>query len=197
MVNIYICQSCMCIKGKYLKQNNKIAPHAWSFYVLTDNILLAALYWLVIVINMYLRCKHLHHKILLSSVFRLFWYQIMIFQFVLYVLEYTEGDLSQLKIINWPVLLPGEGGEEWNMMWRNSIKRWGEKRKIGKGGRKKTGRTRKERRILVRVKCLRCPWVLQTELSVHYSRHFILSLSLGYFSPRRGCPRVLKFCMGF
>ena len=69
--------------------------------------------------------------------------------------------------------------------------------KIGKGGRKKTGRTRKERRIWVRVKCVRCPWVLQTELSVHYSWHFILSLSLDYFSPRRGCPRVLKFCMGF
>ena len=25
----------------------------------------------------------------------------------------------------------------------------------------------------------------------------VATLCLGYFSPQRGCPRVLKFCMGF
>ena len=36
--------------------------------------------------------------------------------------------------------------------------------------------------MFIGLKCMRCPWALHTERSI--------SLLSGYFSPRRGCPRV-------
>ena len=53
----------------------------------------------------------------------------------------------------------------------------------------------KTHKQLVRAACVRC-----TKLSVHYLWRFLsffFFFCYGYFSPRRGCPRVLKFCMGF
>ena len=53
------------------------------------------------------------------------------------------------------------------------------------------------RRIkLVRVECVRCPWAfLRNEVSTIFGIIFLfLSFFATYFSPRRGCPRVMTFC---
>ena len=53
---------------------------------------------------------------------------------------------------------------------------------------------------LVRAKCVRCPWALQAEhsnlcINSGFILFFLYFLRSDYFSPRRGCPRILKFCM--
>ena len=48
--------------------------------------------------------------------------------------------------------------------------------------------------ILARVKCVHCPWPLQTWCPL-LTAFFSHSLCPSYFSPRRSYHRVLKFCM--
>ena len=54
--------------------------------------------------------------------------------------------------------------------------------------------------ILVWAECVRCPWAAGSNIGGHYKRCFFsLSFFLsGFFanSPRRGCRRVQKLCMG-
>jgi hypothetical protein len=48
--------------------------------------------------------------------------------------------------------------------------------------------------ILVRAKCVRCPWAMQQNKVSTISRIiFLLSFRFTYFSSRRVCPRVLNF----
>ena len=48
---------------------------------------------------------------------------------------------------------------------------------------------------LVRAECVRCPWLLATINGIFFS-FFLSSLQLIANSPRRGCRRVPKSCMG-
>ena len=53
---------------------------------------------------------------------------------------------------------------------------------------------------LVRVECVRCPWaLLRNEVSTIFGIIFLLFFLFWatYFSPRRGCPRVMEFCTEF
>ena len=52
--------------------------------------------------------------------------------------------------------------------------------------------------LLVQAKCMCSPLGLQAEDSGCYELHFfslLSSFSCYYFTPGRGCPRVLKYCM--
>ena len=49
--------------------------------------------------------------------------------------------------------------------------------------------------FLVRAKCVRWPWALPPERSGQYSSSSLFLLD-GNFSPRRCCPRVMKFSCG-
>jgi hypothetical protein len=54
--------------------------------------------------------------------------------------------------------------------------------------------------LLVRAENVGCPWALQrNKVSTIYTWDYFsfLSFSDTYFSPRWGCPRVMKFCTEF
>ena len=69
---------------------------------------------------------------------------------------------------------------------------WASAQRRGRLARTQNSRDQAHTEILVRAKCVSCPWALQAERGGHYKRRFSISFSL-YFSSSS----ILKFCMGF